>query len=525
MTEFETLLRHLHEESFIVKDQVRHEIRLNNIKNEKKMKSPRFKATVRLFAADGIFDDSIPVKVKICSENKSEATKETTLTGDEAYLHKTKGEAIIEASFEKIEFGKFKRDKDVSVCESRYQLIFTTSLCCLGLEFQLQTVSLPVLVVTGNKKLQGNDGLCGITWQCFMSDDAFACPLVCPQSQPWPKVGEMLSRRVHHLFKKGLTEKQLIHLAQFLTGGQIEDYSQEMIEAKQLTAKVHKNKQGKAFSFWTWFLGTNRLIEECLEPYWFAGLIEGYISKRGQARSSTRLENFCEVEHLCPFTEDAMKLEGLANLIIERPLYYQICKELYPANKGVKEVFRNLRDKKSDVQQPIDDYKSIHDRFSKMSINNGGIQEKPSPDATLFTSVETAASEQSKVELKRPVEYSADHGQQMKKQRMDTPNYKHHSGGTFQINDNAADENPQDNCRYDVLVDDLEPSFQTSPFLDNYRSRGQTVSFSFLTVMSKLLLVVQISQDFGSSRSKQKKMVARDSNVQERQRRKRQNRV
>lgn len=92
----------------------------------------------RLFAADGIFDDSIPVKVKICSENKSEATKETTLTGDEAYLHKAKGEAIIEASFEKIEFGKFKRDKDVSVCESRYQLIFTTSLCCLGLEFQLQ---------------------------------------------------------------------------------------------------------------------------------------------------------------------------------------------------------------------------------------------------------------------------------------------------------------------------------------------------------------------------------------------------
>lgn len=47
-----------------------------------------------------------------------------------------------------------------------------------------------------------------------------------------------------------------------------------------------------------------------------------------------------------------MKIEGLANLIIERSDYYQKCQTLYPGGKPVKEAFKDLRGKPGKKNRP-----------------------------------------------------------------------------------------------------------------------------------------------------------------------------
>lgn len=69
----------------------------------------------------------------------TETCEGTSLASDEASLTSS-GDAsgTVVASFEKIELVNFQRDKGVGVCESRYRLVFTTSIHLFGHKFDLQ---------------------------------------------------------------------------------------------------------------------------------------------------------------------------------------------------------------------------------------------------------------------------------------------------------------------------------------------------------------------------------------------------
>ncbi|NXT64396.1 STAT1 protein, partial [Chaetops frenatus] len=144
------------------------------------------------------------------------------------------------------------------VTEELHSLSFETQLCQPGLVIDLETTSLPIVVISNVSQLPS--GWASILWFNMLSTDPKNLSFfLSPPSAKWSKLSEVLSWQFSSVTKRGLNADQLNMLGEKLLG--------------------MENINDKNFPFWLWIEGILELIKKHLLCLWNDGCIMGFISK------------------------------------------------------------------------------------------------------------------------------------------------------------------------------------------------------------------------------------------------------
>uniref|UniRef100_A0A673G819 Signal transducer and activator of transcription n=1 Tax=Sinocyclocheilus rhinocerous TaxID=307959 RepID=A0A673G819_9TELE len=160
------------------------------------------------------------------------------------------------------------------VTEELHLITFETEVYHQGLKIDLETHSLPVVVISNICQMP--NAWASILWYNMLTNhpknvNFFTKPPV----GTWDQVAEVLSWQFSSTTKRGLTIEQLTTLAEKLLGPCV-NYS-----GCQITwAKFCKeNMAGKGFSFWVWLDNIIDLVKKYILALWNEGYIMGFISK------------------------------------------------------------------------------------------------------------------------------------------------------------------------------------------------------------------------------------------------------
>uniref|UniRef100_A0A4W5R982 Signal transducer and activator of transcription n=1 Tax=Hucho hucho TaxID=62062 RepID=A0A4W5R982_9TELE len=159
------------------------------------------------------------------------------------------------------------------VTEELHLITFETEVYHQGLKMDLETHSLPVVVISNICQMP--NAWASILWYNMLTNhpknvNFFTKPPV----GTWDQVAEVLSWQFSSTTKRGLTIEQLTTLAEKLLGPCV-NYS-----GCQITwAKFCKNMAGKGFSFWVWLDNIIDLVKKYILALWNEGYILGFISK------------------------------------------------------------------------------------------------------------------------------------------------------------------------------------------------------------------------------------------------------
>ncbi|NWV34016.1 STAT1 protein, partial [Grantiella picta] len=144
------------------------------------------------------------------------------------------------------------------VTEELHSLSFETQLCQPGLVIDLETTSLPIVVISNVSQLPS--GWASILWFNMLSTDPKNLSFFLnPPCAKWSKLSEVLSWQFSSVTKRGLNADQLSMLGEKLLG--------------------MENINDKNFPFWLWIEGILELIKKHLLCLWNDGCIVGFISK------------------------------------------------------------------------------------------------------------------------------------------------------------------------------------------------------------------------------------------------------
>uniref|UniRef100_A0A674MGC7 Signal transducer and activator of transcription n=1 Tax=Takifugu rubripes TaxID=31033 RepID=A0A674MGC7_TAKRU len=165
-------------------------------------------------------------------------------------------------------------DASLIVTEELHLITFETEVYHQGLKIDLETHSLPVVVISNICQMP--NAWASILWYNMLTNhpknvNFFTKPPV----GTWDQVAEVLSWQFSSTTKRGLTIEQLTTLAEKLLGPCV-NYS-----GCQITwAKFCKeNMVGKGFSFWVWLDNIIDLVKKYILALWNEGYIMGFISK------------------------------------------------------------------------------------------------------------------------------------------------------------------------------------------------------------------------------------------------------
>uniref|UniRef100_A0AAQ4PKI2 Signal transducer and activator of transcription n=1 Tax=Gasterosteus aculeatus aculeatus TaxID=481459 RepID=A0AAQ4PKI2_GASAC len=165
-------------------------------------------------------------------------------------------------------------DASLIVTEELHLITFETEVYHQGLKIDLETHSLPVVVISNICQMP--NAWASILWYNMLTNhpknvNFFTKPPV----GTWDQVAEVLSWQFSSTTKRGLTIEQLTTLAEKLLGPCV-NYS-----GCQITwAKFCKeNMAGKGFSFWVWLDNIIDLVKKYILALWNEGYIMGFISK------------------------------------------------------------------------------------------------------------------------------------------------------------------------------------------------------------------------------------------------------
>ncbi|XP_033913772.1 signal transducer and activator of transcription 3 isoform X2 [Acipenser ruthenus] len=180
--------------------------------------------------------------------------------------------------------GRANSDASLIVTEELHLITFETEVYHQGLKIDLETHSLPVVVISNICQMP--NAWASILWYNMLTNhpknvNFFTKPPV----GTWDQVAEVLSWQFSSTTKRGLSMEQLSTLAEKLLG-QCVNYS-----GCQITwAKFCKeNMAGKGFSFWVWLDNIIDLVKKYMLALWNEGYIMGFISKeRERALLSTK---------------------------------------------------------------------------------------------------------------------------------------------------------------------------------------------------------------------------------------------
>ncbi|XP_073414265.1 signal transducer and activator of transcription 1-alpha/beta isoform X1 [Dendrobates tinctorius] len=160
------------------------------------------------------------------------------------------------------------------VTEELHSLSFETQLCQPGLVVELETASLPIVVISNVSQLPS--GWASILWYNMLTSETKNLSFFLnPPAATWTQLSEVLSWQFSSVTKRGLHADQLIMLEEKLLGT-------NMINTDDFipwTRFCKENLNDKNFPFWLWIEGILELIKKHLLCLWNDGCIVGFISK------------------------------------------------------------------------------------------------------------------------------------------------------------------------------------------------------------------------------------------------------
>ncbi|XP_042544311.1 signal transducer and activator of transcription 1-alpha/beta [Dipodomys spectabilis] len=159
------------------------------------------------------------------------------------------------------------------VTEELHSLSFETQLCQPGLVIDLETTSLPVVVISNVSQLPS--GWASILWyNMLMAEPRNLSFFLNPPCARWSQVSEVLSWQFSSVTKRGLNADQLNMLGEKLLGPNASPDG-----LIPWTRFCKENINDKNFSFWLWIENILELIKKHLLSLWNDGCIVGFISK------------------------------------------------------------------------------------------------------------------------------------------------------------------------------------------------------------------------------------------------------
>ncbi|XP_077131760.1 signal transducer and activator of transcription 1-alpha/beta isoform X2 [Ranitomeya variabilis] len=160
------------------------------------------------------------------------------------------------------------------VTEELHSLSFETQLCQPGLVVDLETASLPIVVISNVSQLPS--GWASILWYNMLTSETKNLSFFLnPSAARWTQLSEVLSWQFSSVTKRGLHADQLIMLEEKLLGTNMTN-TDDFIP---WTRFCKENLNDKNFPFWLWIEGILELIKKHLLCLWNDGCIVGFISK------------------------------------------------------------------------------------------------------------------------------------------------------------------------------------------------------------------------------------------------------
>uniref|UniRef100_A0A8C7YR62 Signal transducer and activator of transcription n=1 Tax=Oryzias sinensis TaxID=183150 RepID=A0A8C7YR62_9TELE len=162
----------------------------------------------------------------------------------------------------------------LSVTEELHSLSFEACFTVQGLTIDLETCSLPLVVISNVSQLPG--GWASVMWYNLLTDDPrnlgfFGNP---PRAN-WSQLSEVLSWQFSTFAGRGLNKEQLSMLGEKLLGQHV-SCGDFQISWSRFSKE---NIPGKPFSFWMWLDSILELIKKHLLPVWNENYIMGFVSK------------------------------------------------------------------------------------------------------------------------------------------------------------------------------------------------------------------------------------------------------
>lgn len=159
------------------------------------------------------------------------------------------------------------------VTEELHSLSFETQLCQPGLVIDLETTSLPVVVISNVSQLPS--GWASILWyNMLVTEPRNLSFFLNPPCAWWSQLSEVLSWQFSSVTKRGLNADQLSMLGEKLLGPNAGPDG-----LIPWTRFCKENINDKNFSFWPWIDTILELIKKHLLCLWNDGCIMGFISK------------------------------------------------------------------------------------------------------------------------------------------------------------------------------------------------------------------------------------------------------
>uniref|UniRef100_A0A8D0H702 Signal transducer and activator of transcription n=1 Tax=Sphenodon punctatus TaxID=8508 RepID=A0A8D0H702_SPHPU len=157
------------------------------------------------------------------------------------------------------------------VTEELHSITFETQVCLYGLTIDLETSSLPVVMISNVSQLP--NAWASIIWYNLSNNDpqnlaAFNNPPTATLSQ----LLEVLSWQFSSYVGRGLNSDQLHMLAEKLTGKNHRSFY-------LICFYQQEHLPGKQFTFWVWLEAILDLIKKHILPLWIDGCIMGFVSK------------------------------------------------------------------------------------------------------------------------------------------------------------------------------------------------------------------------------------------------------
>ncbi|XP_006009914.1 signal transducer and activator of transcription 1-alpha/beta [Latimeria chalumnae] len=160
------------------------------------------------------------------------------------------------------------------VTEELHSLCFDTQLCQPGLVIDLETTSLPLVVISNVSQLPS--GWASILWYNMLTSEPKNLSFFLnPPAARWSQLSEVLSWQFSSVTKRGLNADQLSMLEEKLLGPN--NCSGDGLIP--WTKFCKENIGEKSFSFWLWIEGILELIKRHLLSLWNDGCILGFVSK------------------------------------------------------------------------------------------------------------------------------------------------------------------------------------------------------------------------------------------------------
>ncbi|XP_048390215.1 signal transducer and activator of transcription 1-alpha/beta-like [Stegostoma tigrinum] len=160
------------------------------------------------------------------------------------------------------------------VTEELHSISFETQCCHQNLIIDLETTSLPLVVISNVSQLPS--GWASILWyNMLVSETKTLAFFSNPPAAKWCQLSEVLSWQFSSITKRGLNAEQLSMLGEKLLGTN-NCFNDSTIP---WTRFCKENLNEKPFSFWLWIEGILELIKKHLLPLWNDGWIMGFVSK------------------------------------------------------------------------------------------------------------------------------------------------------------------------------------------------------------------------------------------------------